>query len=124
MDAKQNGMFDDEITKLGELAVNMQVKYVDDDEVYELAKALEQACDQVGDTELLENEVFELQEEVSSLMSRISKMEEFLKKHSLLEEYLKPDDIFDDLADLDALLRADSRYGKSLQLKVGEFTPR
>lgn len=116
-------MFDDEITKLEELAVNMKVKYVDNDEVYCLANALEQVCDEFADTETLENENFELQEEVGSLMSRLSKMEEFLKRHSLLEEYLKPDDNTD-LEEIEVLLRADSRYGKSLQLKVGDFTPR
>lgn len=82
-------MFEDEITKLEELAIDMQVKYVDNDEVYHLAKALEQVCGEVTDTDMLEDEVFELQEEVNSLMQRIAQMEEFLRKHSLLEEYLK-----------------------------------
>lgn len=108
--------------KLEELAINTQVKYVDNDEVYNLAKALEQVCSEVADTDVLEDEVFELQEEVNSLMQRIVRMEEFLRKHSLLEEYLKPDD--EDLEEIAVLLRADDRYAKSLQLKAEDFTAR
>lgn len=115
-------MFEDEIPKLEELAINMQVKYVDNDEVYHLAKALEQVCDKVADTNTLESENFELQEEVNSLMQKVVRMEEFLRKHSLLEEYLKPDDT--DLEEIAVLLRADNRYTKSLQLSAENFTTR
>lgn len=120
-------MFEDEITRLEELAINMQVKYVDNDEVYNLAKALEQVCDEVADTELLEDQNFELQEEVNSLMQRIVLMDEFLRKRSLLEDYLnqgKEDEEDWNVKDLEVVLRAETRYAKSLELKAGNFTPR
>lgn len=121
-------MFEDEIFRLERLAIEMQVKYSDHEEVYNLAKALEQVCDEVGDTDQLSEENCTLQEEVNSLMRHLKKFEAFLKEREILEEFLKgsfnEDDL--DLNELTALLRADSRSKNTdfLVLKSGDFTER
>lgn len=73
-------MWNEEVLRLERWAVDMQVKYAENEEIYNLANALERLCDAVGDVDALGEENFALNEDNASRIAQVEELEDLLRE--------------------------------------------